>query len=204
MVAAEPDPATGKPDPAKLKAFVASHPATARAIAIIQSQPPSSGFDNSTFRSLNAFWFINSNGDKTPARWMFTPSQPIVPAGAGGDKNYLFDELITRMHKGPAQWHLIIIVGQAGDPTDDATLPWPADRQQVDVGTLTLDTIESEETSPARDLNFDPLVLPTGIAPSDDPLLSARSAAYSQSFTRREGETKTPSPITPSEVSKTP
>jgi catalase len=72
----------------------------------------------------------------------------------------------------------------------------------VDAGTLTLDKVEGEETSPARDLNFDPLVLPVGIAPSDDPLLSARSAVYSQSFTRRSGEAKTPSAITPSIVGK--
>jgi catalase len=72
----------------------------------------------------------------------------------------------------------------------------------MDVGTLTLDSVESEETSPARDINFDPLVLPTGIAPSDDPLLSARSAVYSQSFTRRAGEKKEPSAITPSDVRK--
>ena len=41
----------------------------------------------------------------------------------------------------------------------------------------------------------DPLVLPTGIAASDDPLLSARSATYSQSFTRRAGEAKPPSAV---------
>ena len=32
--------------------------------------------------------------------------------------------------------------------------------EQVDLGTLTLDSVESEETSPCRDINFDPLVLP--------------------------------------------
>jgi catalase len=72
----------------------------------------------------------------------------------------------------------------------------------MDVGTLTLDSVESDETGPARDINFDPLVFPTGIAPSDDPLLSARSAVYSQSFTRRAGEKKEPSAITPSDVRK--
>jgi catalase len=45
-------------------------------------------------------------------------------------------------------------------------------------------------------------VLPAGILPSDDPLLSARSAVYSQSFTRREGEPKQPSAITPAQVKK--
>ena len=53
-----------------------------------------------------------------------------------------------------------------------------SDRRQVDVGTLTINQVESDDTSPARDINFDPLVLPDGIAPSDDPLLSARSAVY--------------------------
>jgi catalase len=44
-------------------------------------------------------------------------------------------------------------------------------------------------------VNFDPLVLPSRIEPSDDPLLSARSAAYSTCFTRRAGEEKTPSQV---------
>ena len=62
--------------------------------------------------------------------------------------------------------------------------------------------MESDDTSAARDLNFDPLVLPGGIAASDDPLLSARSAIYSQSYTRRAGEEKQPSAITPAQVEK--
>jgi len=37
--------------------------------------------------------------------------------------------------------------------------------------------------------------LPSGIEPSDDPPLSARSAAYSTSFTRRAGEEKEPSAV---------
>ena len=100
------------------------------------------------------------------------------------------------------QWRLILTVGQPGDPTDDATIPWPEDREHIDAGTLTLDEVESEAPGNCRDINFDPLVLPVGIAPSDDPLLSARSAVYSQSFTRRAGETKEPSAITPSDVQK--
>ena len=67
---------------------------------------------------------------------------------------------------------------------------------------LTVDKIESEDTSPARDINFDPLILPVGIAGSDDPLLAARSAAYSVSFIRREGEKKQPSAVSSTEAGK--
>ncbi len=49
-------------------------------------------------------------------------------------------------------------------------------------GTLVIDSVESEDVSPARDITFDPLILPNGIAPSDDPILSVRSATYSQSL----------------------
>jgi catalase len=196
MLASKPDPATGKPDPAKMKAFLDSHPETVEALSIIKSKQPSSGFDNSTFYGLNAFRFTNAAGDTVPVRWLLVPEQPFAAAGpAPGDKTYLFDALIAKLERAPLRWRLLVVVGRPGDPTRDATLPWPADREQVDVGTLTLDRVESDDTSPATALVFDPLVLPSGMAPSDDPLLSARSAVYSQSFTRRAGEGRRPSPI---------
>jgi catalase len=206
LVASQPDPSTHKPDPAKMAAFVAGNPEFLAAIKIIQSHAPSSGFENSTFYGLNAFRFVSAGGASMPVRWMFTPVQPFAPVSASGspegDKNYMFDALIAGIHQHPLQWHLILTIGQPGDRTDDATIPWPDGREQVDAGVLTLDSVESEETSPARDINFDPLILPDGIAPSDDPLLSARSAVYSVSFTRRAGEKKEPSAITPAEVQK--
>jgi catalase len=205
LIASKPDPNTGKPDPAQMKEFLARHPETVQALTIIKGQPVSSGFDNSTFHGLNAFRFINSAGDSIPIRSLLTPMQPFEAASTASapqDKNYLFDALIAQIHRQPLRWHLIVIIGQPGDPTNDATIAWPAAREQVDVGTLTLDRVESDDTSAAMDLNFDPLVLPAGIAPSDDPLLSARSAVYSQSFTRRAGETKHPSAITAADVRK--
>jgi catalase len=206
LVASQRDPKTGKPDPEKMAAFAASHPATMRALGIIQSHAPSSGFDNTAFNSLNAFLFIDAAGKSIPVRWTLAPLQPFAAASAAAtaqaDKSYMFDELIASIQRHPLQWHLLVTIGQLGDPTNDATVAWPDGREQVDLGTLTLDHIESEETSLARDINFDPLVLPSGMAPSDDPLLSARSAIYSQSFTRRAGEAKTPSEISPAEVRK--
>jgi catalase len=203
LVASKPDPKTGKPDPAGMKALLERHPETVQAMTVIKSQPVSSGFDNTTFHGLNAFRFMNSAGDSIPVRWLVTPMQPFEAAGAASgprDKNYLFEALIAQIQRQPARWHLILIIGQPGDPTHDATIVWPAERERVDVGTLTLDRVESEETSAATDINFDPLVLPAGIVPSDDPLLSARSAVYAQSFTRRDGQAKQPSAITRADV----
>ncbi len=203
LVASSPDPATGKDVPGAMNAFLAKHPETAAALQIIGRHPFSSGFGDSPYYALNAFRFVNAQGESTPVRWYVTPDQTSqANSAATTDKNYLFDGLIAQLHAKPLRWHLILTIGQPGDPTADATAAWPPDRKQIDAGTLTTNSIESEATSPVRDINFDPLVLPDGISPSDDPLLSARSAAYSQSFTRREGEHKEPSAISPAEVQK--
>jgi catalase len=200
-----PDPATGKPDPAKMGAFFAKHPEATKALQLIHAQPISSGFANTTYGCLNAFRFINAQGVSVPVRWSMVPAQPFEPVDAAAPKssntNEMFDALIAAIHAHPLQWHLVITVGHPDDSTA-ASVAWPPDRQQVDVGTLTIDGVESEDTSPTRDINFDPLVLPNGIAPSDDPILSARSAAYSVSFTRREGETKQPSAVSTAETQK--
>jgi catalase len=197
LVALKHDPATGKPDPARIKAFLEAHPESARAMALIKDHPVSSGFADSTFNSLNAFRLIDAAGKVTPVRWSmvavdaFEPQPELRPEG----RDYLFDALIARLQRGPIQWRLRLVIGQPGDPTNDATLPWPQDRETVEVGTLSVTALESEAEGNCRDVNFDPLMLPKGIAPSDDPLLEARSAVYAVSHSRRAGEAKQPSPV---------
>ena len=48
--------------------------------------------------------------------------------------------------------------------------------------------VETQVDGDCRDINFDPLILPSGIEASNDPLLAARSAAYASSYLRRAGE----------------
>jgi catalase len=206
LLATKLDPATGRPDPNAMRAFLARHPETVRAMALIKTRSVAAGFADSTFNSLDAFRLVDAGGRSTPVRWAAVPLDPpaadAAAPPANSDKNYLFDDLIARIHRRPLEWRLMITVGQAQDPTADATLPWPPDRAQIDAGTVTLDTVSSEEGGPCTDINFDPLVLPSGIEPSDDPLLSARSAAYARSFTLRAAERRdqAPSAITPQEV----
>jgi catalase len=203
LLAFSPDPATGKPDPAKIKAFMAAHPEATRALALIKKRQVTSGFANSTFNSLDAFLFIDAAGASVPVRWTVVPVQPdAAEQTEAADENYLFDELIAQIAQHPRQWRLIVTIGQAGDPTNDATQPWPEGRQQVDAGTVTIDRASSEDAGRCTAVNYDPLVLPAGIEPSDDPLLSARSAVYARSFTLRaeENHEKPPSAVTPQDV----
>lgn len=199
LLAAKPDPATGKPDPEALKAFFAANPESVTAAALIKERTITSGFADDTFRGLNAFWFVARDGTRTPVRWAFVPEQTATaenPAQTAAiDKNYLFDAFAESVRQAPVRWRLVATLGEAGDPTADATRPWPAERTSLDLGTMIVIATEAEANGNCSDVNFDPLVLPAGIAGSDDPLLSARSAAYAQSFTRRVGEPKAPSAV---------
>jgi len=197
LVALKHDPATGKPDPTRIAAFLEAHPESARALALIKNHPVSSGFANAAYNSLNAFRLIDQAGNATPVRWSMTPADAFEPQPAlrPEGRDYLFDALIARLRQGPIQWRLILTIGLPGDPTNDATVAWPSDRETVDAGTLTVAAVEGEAEGNCRDVNFDPLMLPPGIAASDDPLLPARSAAYALSHSRRAGESKQPSPV---------
>lgn len=202
QLATAPVPTTGQPDPVKVAAFLSAYPNTARAMALVKKAPPASSFSNSTFRGLNAFYFTNQAGKSIPVRWSLVPEEPFRPGPKAPqpDHDYLFNALIERVRSGPVRWHLMITLGAPGDPTHDATLPWPAGRPQIDVGTLTIDALQTEEAGNARDVNFDPLILPQGISPSDDPLLTARSAVYAQSYRRRTREAHQPSKVDVQEV----
>ena len=195
--ATAPDPKTGKPDPAHASAFLDRHPETRAFLKWLDTAPLSTSLANDTYYSINAFRFTNEAGETRVVRWSFEPETPfsaIDKATLGAQPtNFLFDDVIRRLAQNPLRWRLIVTIARPGDPTDDATKPWPEDRRRVDVGTLVVDRALAEENGDCRDITFDPLILPSGIGPSDDPLLPARSAAYASSLARRDGEHGTPS-----------
>nr|WP_077090439.1 catalase family peroxidase [Mycobacterium rhizamassiliense] len=197
LLASKAVPGTGKPDPQKMAAFLDRHPETVAAMKIIKQTPPSTGFADSTFHGLNAFLFSNGAGATVPVRWSAHPQQaggPAAPPASVG-KDYLFDALIGAVAQRPLQWRFVLTIGEPGDPTDDATRPWPATRRSIEAGSITITGVQTEDAGNARDVNFDPTVLPDGITVSDDPLLAARSAVYARSFTRRAEEPKSPSEV---------
>ena len=135
-----------------------------------------------------------------PVRWAVIPQEAANPRAAPAGKDYLFDDLVRTLAQGPLSWRLVLTVGEPGDPTHDATKPWPRSRRTIEAGTITVTAVQTEAPVNARDVNYDPLVLPDGITASDDPLLAARSAVYARSFTRRAEEPKTPSAVDVSRV----
>lgn len=190
LVATHPDPATGKPDPKRVAAFFASHPDTAPFRAWAKTARPSASYATESYQALNAFYFIDASGQRQAVRWQMSPES--MDEGSAhppeGSHDYLAQDLGSRLAQGPLRWHLRVTLAQPGDPTNDATKAWPDDRAVIDAGTLVIENEQPQDSGPCRDVNFDPTILPSGIAISDDPLLPARSSAYADSYLRRTSE----------------
>ena len=186
------DPATGKPDPDAMKRFFATHPESAPFVEWSQTAPWTASWADQAYNSLDAFRFIDASGASHLVRWGMEPTISAIPvphaALAAMGPNFLEQDLFRRLADGPLTWHLMVTFAEPGDPSNDATKAWPPDRKRVDVGTLIVQKAEAEADGPCRDFNYDPTILPNGIAVSDDPLLAARSATYAKSFDLRTSE----------------
>jgi len=188
LQAGAPDPATGKPDPKRLGAFFAANPETGAFLAWVKTAKPSASYVTESYSALDAFYFVDAKGERHAVRWQVTPEAGDAAPGPAGDDNYLAQDLRTRLASGPQRWHLKVTLAAPGDPTNDATKVWPADRTTIDAGTLVIESEQAQDSGACRDINYDPTVLPDGIEVSDDPLLAARSAAYANSYLRRTSE----------------
>lgn len=191
-LASRPDPATGKADPVAMEAFLADHPRARAFQQWAKAAPWSDSWANTEYNSVNAFRFVDADGGERFVRWSMQPRTPFRELDAAererADAGFLAADLDQRLQSGPLHWDMVVTLAAPGDVVEDPSVPWPDARDQVVVGTLTLLHAEPQSTGACRDINFDPLVLPHGVAASGDPILAARSATYAQSFNRRQRE----------------
>ena len=183
VAASGPDSAA----PTPLDALAAEQPAVQRFLDAPKPAPAS--YATETFFGVNAFSFVNAAGETRFGRYRILPgagSAHLDPAEAATRApDYLAEELTERLQRGPVTFRLMLQIAGDGDPVTDATILWPEERPQVELGTLTLRSIMPNSDAAQRSLFFTPLNLLDGIGSSDDPLLSARTRAYAESFRRR-------------------
>ena len=187
-----PDPATGKPDPAKLKAFNDANPETLRQAAYLAKAPVPASYGSVNYWSTNAFVVSNAKGEKTTVRWQFEPVAGTLGLSDEQLKSmpddFLADELRRRVASGPVVFDFKFQIAEAGDPVDDPTQVWPDTRRIVPAGQLVIDKVEAGAGGACDRITYNPTALPKGIEASSDPVLRARAAPYALSLGRRIGE----------------
>ena len=175
--------------PEELGAFIGSHPATAAALELVsQVAAPPRSWATFTFHSSVAYVLVDHEGTRRAVRWEFTPEagehllSDAERAAAGPD--YLMSEILERL---PVRFALRAQLAQIGDPVDDSTARWPADREWVDMGVIELTVQDTVRETGGDVLVMDPTRVTPGIEPSADPILHVRRAAYAVSVAQRSG-----------------
>ncbi|ABI62513.1 catalase family peroxidase [Granulibacter bethesdensis] len=175
------------PHPTPAEQFIATHPTVAGAVGALKT--PSS-FARETYNGINTFIFTDSDGKKHPFRFKISPisgAHHLTQQEAEKQKpDFLVDELPTRLKKGPVKFALYAVLAEKDDAIDDGSKPFPADRRQVQLGTISIKNIPEDADKQAASILFLPGNLETGIEASADPLIDARNAAYAVSFSRRQ------------------
>jgi catalase len=189
MQARLPDPETGAPDMEKVGAYLGAHPEAMPAVqANLGSEPPAS-FAQLAYNSLHAFRLIDADGNGRWVRYRWEPEagEARIPDDEAKSRpaDYLRSELAERTASAPAVFRLILILGEEGDPTTDPTEPWPESRRRLLAGTLEVTAIADDPESGGDIVVFDPTNVVDGIELPEDPILFARSRAYSVSAARR-------------------
>lgn len=185
QAASQSGPTAAKPSP--VEQFLGSHPAAAKWFSTPRPAPDS--FGTLAFYGVNAFKFTNAKGASRYARYQIIPVATehalSVADAAKAAPNYLMDELPARIAAGPVKFRLLAQLAKEGDALTDATISWPADREVVELGTISLTSTAKDQAKTQKALLFNPVALPDGIEPSADPILLARFPAYAVSFGQR-------------------
>lgn len=186
-----PDPETGERNPERIAEFFASHPETEAFRRWSAQYTPSGSFASEQYHSINAFYLVNQQGERQAVRWAAVPTVSIEEnpyADTQQANDALSLDVQDRIADGGVVYDLVFTLADASDDPNNPTVAWPEERTQINAGQLVIQRVVSEQ-SRCDDLNFDPLIVPQGMAASQDPILRARSAAYAESYRRRARET---------------
>jgi catalase len=183
----------GTPNPLRIAAFLARRPYAFAGIKNAATLPPTKSWATTRFNGMHAYWLVDAEGARQAFRFRWMPIAGSVAFDPADDAamppQYLVGEICERITRGPVAWDLVFQLADRDDPTADMTKLWPEDRRLVTAGRLVIDRLH-EDQDVVEGYVFDPLNVPPGIEPSDDPVLHFRSQAYAESHRRRAAESK--------------
>jgi catalase len=185
----QPDPATGMPDAAKVKAFADANPEVLLQGKYFASQPVPASFGSVNYWGVHAFGFVNAGKTRQFGKWIFEPVGGVHgltddEAKAKGPA-FLFDDLRQRVKEGKVAFNFNLELAEAADKIDSATVPLPEGRKKVNLGLLKVTSVAEDGSGPCLTITYNPLVLPKGVEPSADPMIAARAAPYAIGLGRR-------------------
>lgn len=190
MLTAVRDSATSDKSPSPIKQFLAANPAAKTFVDY--PKPASPSFAALSYHGINAFRFINAEGKSRYGRYLVEPALELEmlsdTEAASKDQDYLMQDINKRLEAGEVTFTFSLQIAAEDATVNDATIIWDEGQPVVELGVMTLTAVHPEGEDFERRVMFNPLALPEGIEPSDDPILLARPSAYALSYQHRAPE----------------
>ncbi len=187
MLTAVRDSANSEASPKPIETFLSNNPAAKAFVNYPKPYPAS--FASLSYHGINAFEFTNAEGESVYGRYIISPTidEPHLSESEGKQQgpDYLMQELPSRLRSSAVVMRLSLQIANPDDLVNVATVTWPEDRPVVELGVLRLTAMHEDAAAFEKATMFNPLALPEGIAPSEDPILLARPGAYAISFQHR-------------------
>jgi catalase len=174
-------------DPERLMPdWLGAHPEALAAIQAALGADPPASYATCAYNSIHSYRWLDADGGSRFVRYRFEPEAGEHTLSGEEAKalgrDYLQEDIVAR---GESAFRLRAIIAAEEDAVDDPTVPWPGERESVDVGRLVVDGPELERERDGDVLVFDPTRVTDGIELSDDAILRFRAPAYSVSVERR-------------------
>lgn len=156
---------------------------TAAAFAQIPKPTPRS-FTTQRYYGVNAFKFVGPEPEKKERYFKYR----VVPQrgedflsedeNKNQEPNFLEREITRYLELSSVSFTLVAQMAEEGDVTNDCTVNWGEDREEIELGTITIEAPAARQYDEQKYMIFDPIPRIPGIEPSDDVLLQYRSGVY--------------------------
>jgi catalase len=145
----------------KLPVVMAKYPSILRTFpTVAPSLRPAKSYAQLRYYGIHAFKWTDPTGTERYVRYFLIPGDgeahlsPIAARRQGPD--YLQTGLRDRLASGPITFSLEVQIATPGDPVDDPSKAWPAERRRVTVGTYEITGLETGRETDGDILVFDP------------------------------------------------
>jgi catalase len=186
LQARTPDPITKKIDAAKISAHNIQFPDGTRQPALLAKHAAPASYATTPYFSTHAFGFVNGGRSPQWARLVLQPESGSEYLSEENEKSFpdkfLKNELSNRLEITPARFTLFAQLPHTNDSLVDSSQPWQGPTY-IPLAQLSITQLASDDT--CDNTMYVPTLLPLGMVASDDPVLKARAAAYTESFVRR-------------------
>ncbi|MEM7169016.1 MAG: catalase [Pseudomonadota bacterium] len=144
-------------------------------------------YEGATYNSVNTFLLVDADGKETPVRWAFEPAgeHEIVLEPS---ESFFLQNIQANLDKGEVAWNMVISLAKDTDDILNPSVKWAEDNTKIVAAKLKVTGAMAEVEGTCDNVNFDPTVLSTGFALSDDPMLQARAEIYATGIGRRLSE----------------